>query len=287
VASRKTLILIAAVLVGAIAAFGTLNYVKGVEQASAAQDETVQVLIARQPIAKGTRADDAFASGRLVAATRRRVDVPASPVRRNAEIEGQVAAVELGGGEIITTSMFVGATDLSGSKSASLEKGNVAITVQFDPTSAALVQPGDSINILTRTCAPGAGGADGACPLVTNGLNTSGSVVVAKPSTYLFQAVKVIAVDQSLVVPAAAPAAAGADGAAAPAPAQAAAPSGRVTVQLPPDQAALLASVRDADLFLTLNRADYEPRPIPVQSGLPALPGQLGGTTSASNPSGK
>lgn len=278
-ASRKTLILVAAVLIGAVAAFGTLNYVKGVESSSAAQDETVQVLVARQAIPKGTSADEAFAAGLLAAAERRRVDVPANPVRRNAEIEGQVAAVDLGGGEIITTSMFVGTTDLSGSKSASIDKGNVAITVQFSPTAVSLVQPGDRINILVRTCPPPAPGQAAECSLVSSALNRTGTEVVQKPATYAFQNVKVIAVDRSLGQAAPAPAATGGDAAPAPAPAASSSgASGDVTVQLPPEQAALLASVRDGDLYLTLNRPDYEPKPLPAQAGLPALPGQLGAT---------
>lgn len=277
-ASRKNLILIAAVLVGALAAFVTLNYVRGVEQSSQKKDETVQVLVAAKPVAKGTKADEALASGQLVAAERRRVDLPVNAVRRNADIEGQVAAVELGGGEVVTTSMFVGATDLSGSKGAALDKGMVAITVQFDPVSASLVQPGDSVNILARTCVTGGG----ECPLISTNLSSSGANVISKPATYLFQDVKVLAVDQNLASPdVTAPAADGETPAAAPAAAGAA--SGRVTVELTPDQAALLASVRDADLYLTLNRGDYVPVPVPPQAGLPALPGQTGASASDSS----
>ena len=276
-ASRKNLILIAAVVVGALAAFVTLNYVRGVEQSSKKKDETVQVLVVAKPVAKGTKADEALASGQLVAAERRRVDLPVNAVRRNADIEGQVAAVELGGGEVVTTTMFVGATDLSGSKGAALDKGMVAITVQFDPVSASLVQPGDSVNILARTCVVGGG----ECPLISTNLSQSGANVISKPATYLFQDVKVLAVDQNLASPdVTAPAADGETPAAAPAAAGAA--SGRVTVELTPDQAALLASVRDADLYLTLNRGDYVPVPVPPQAGLPALPGQTGASASDS-----
>ena len=277
-ASRKNLILIAAVLVGALAAFVTLNYVRGVEQSSQKKDETAQVLVVAKPIAKGTKADEALASGQLVPAERRRVDLPVNSVRRNADIEGQVSAVDLGGGEVVTTTMFVGATDLSGSKGAALDKGTVAITVQFDPVSASLVQPGDSVNILARTCVAGGG----ECPLSSTNLSSAGANVIAKPATYLFQDVKVLAVDQNLASPeAAAPVKEGETPVAAPAAASAA--SGRVTVQLSPDQAALLASVRDADLYLTLNRGDYVPVPVPPQAGLPALPGQTGASSSDSS----
>jgi hypothetical protein len=42
------------------------------------------------------------------------------------------------------------------------------------------------------------------------------------------------------------------------------------------DQAALLAGVRTANLYLTLNRPDYEPIPVPFQPIVPGLPGEQG-----------
>ncbi len=49
-----------------------------------------------------------------------------------------------------------------------------------------------------------------------------------------------------------------------------------ITVQLPPAEAAVLAGIRDASLYLTLNRPDYEPVPVPFSPVVPALPGELG-----------
>ena len=42
------------------------------------------------------------------------------------------------------------------------------------------------------------------------------------------------------------------------------------------DQAALLAGVRTANLYLTLNRPDYEPVPVPFEPIVPNLPGEQG-----------
>ena len=52
-----------------------------------------------------------------------------------------------------------------------------------------------------------------------------------------------------------------------------------VTVQLPPNEAQILASLRDADLYLTLNRPDYPPVPLPFTNSLPNLPGETGQLT--------
>lgn len=263
--SRRTLILIGAIVIGGLAAFLTMNYVRGVESENAASNQLVEVLVATGPIPKGSNADEVIAAGRVALAERRRADLPAAVVRRNAEIAGQVAAVDLTGGEIITTSMFVADTQLSGSKGTSLDKGNVAITISVDEAAgvAGLIQPGDSINILAEI-APAEAGEGGGAGLRAEG----GGYGLATPSVYAFQDVKVLAVGQSLGEPVAG----GAEGSTAPT----GGGSGLITVQLPPAQAALLAGVRNSNLYLTLNRPDYEPVPVPFQPIVPSLPGEQG-----------
>lgn len=283
--SRRTLILIGAVVVGGLAAFLILSYVRGVENRSNQAGAMVDVVVVAGPIAKGTNANEAIDAKLLTMDKRRREDLPANPVRRFPDIMGQVASLDLGGGEVVTTSMFVPNTALNGSKSASLDKGNVAITISVDQAAgvAGLVQPGDSVNILARYCAiVGAGGgaaaAEGSsgCALSRAGVPAAGSgVQLGSPSSYLFQAVKVLAVGQSLGQPVAAAAPAPAAGATA----DTTAPptvSPLVTLQLPPAEAQLLASLRDASLYLTLNRPDYVPVPVPFSNSLPELPGETG-----------
>jgi Flp pilus assembly protein CpaB len=273
VSSRRTLILIGAVVIGGLAAFLTLNYVKGVESDSAQENQLVEVLVAAAPIPKGASADEALATSAITLDTRRRADLPANVVTRDAEISGQVAAVDLGGGEIITSMMFVADNALSGSKGTSLDKGNVAITISADGAAgvAGLIQPGDSINIMSKIVVT----VDGE-PLDAAGVARAaagGDWTLPSPYVYSFQDVKVLAVGTNLGEPvAAAPAVEGeAPAAAAPAPT-----SGLITVQLPPDQAIILAGIKDAGLYLTLNRPDYEPAPMPFIFQFPAFTGELG-----------
>ena len=265
--SRRTLILIGALVIGGLAAFLTLNYVRGVENESAEQNRLVEVLVANGTISKGTAADDALATEQIGMAKRRAADLPASVVRRDAEVAGQVAAVDLSGGEIITGNMFVADTDLTGSKSTSLDKGNVAITISVDEAAgvAGLIQPGDSINILATVDNEGDQGLGNRS---TEEEPTEG-FVFPRPAVYAFQDVKVLAVGQSLGEPVAA-----AEG-------EEAAPantgnSGLITVQLPPEDARILASVRESSLYLTLNRPDYEPVPVPFTKWVPNFSGVLG-----------
>lgn len=265
--SRRTLILIGAIVIGGLAAFLTLNYTKGIENENAEANQLVDVLVAAAPIAKGTPADQAIATELVTIDQRRRADLPTNYVTRQAEIAGQVASVDLGGGEVITPMMFVADNALSGSYGTTLDKGNVAITISVDEASgvAGLIQPGDSVNIFAaaKTTAEGVdasslGGGEG------------GGWLLPVPYVAAFQDVKVLAVGTNLGEPVAN--AEGGEAAAAPAPSA----SGMITVQLPPDQALLLASIKGAALQLTLNRPDYEPVPMPFVGNVPTFGGELG-----------
>lgn len=268
-------------MIGGLAAFLTLNYVRGVENENAEKNRLVEVLVAKGPVTKGTAADDALATEQIAMDKRRAADVPADVVRRDAEIAGQVAAVDLSGGEIITTNMFVADTDLSGSKSTSLDKGNVAISISVDEAAgvAGLIQPGDSINILATVDNEGEQGLTNSGE-VTPG---QGGFVFPRPAVYAFQDVKVLAVGKSLGEPVAA--AEGTEGEAAPTEDEG--NTGIITVQLPPEDAAVLASVRDASLYLTLNRPDYEPVPVPFAPWVQNFSGVQGVSPYAGQTDGK
>ena len=139
-------------MIGGLAAFLTLNYVRGVENDNAAKNQLVDVLIASGPIPKGTSADEALATKVIVPAKRRRADLPASVITRSAEISGQVSALDMAGGEVLTSAMFVSPEERTGSNASVLDKGNVAMTVQVDTASgvADLIRVGDSVNIMAK-----------------------------------------------------------------------------------------------------------------------------------------
>ena len=275
--SRRTLILIGALLLGGLAAFLTLNYVRGVENRVSEDTELIEVVVAQAPVAEGTQASAAIADGSLAVAERARQDVPANAVSRLADVEGEVAAIDLSGGEIVTSTMFAGIQDLTGSRSASLDPGNVAITVNVDSASVSggLIQPGDRVNLLVRfqrtaTAAGDAEGGEGDTGETSLGVG-DGGVIIPKPAGYAFQAVKVFAVGTDAGTAVADESADGeTEGGATEN------LSTFLTLQMPPEDAALLASVRDAELFASLVPPDYEPRPIEVIGDLPALPGMEG-----------
>lgn len=274
--SRRTLILVGALLLGGLAAFLTLNYVRGVENRVSEDTELVEVVVAQGPVPKGAQASAAIAEGSLAVDQRARQDVPANAVSRLADVEGQVAAIDLSGGEVVTSTMFAGIQDLTGSRSASLDPGNVALTVAVDSSSVSggLIQPGDRVNLLVRFQRPTTS-ADGETTEGDSGESSlgvgDGGVIIPKPAGYAFQAVKVFAVGTD-----AGTAVANEEGAEGEGEGAQNNLSTFLTVQMPPEEAALLASVRDAELYASLVPPDYEPRPIEVVGDLPALPGMDG-----------
>lgn len=235
--SRRTLILVGAIAVGAIAAFLIIRYVGGVEDRANSQGELVSVVVVKADIARGEKADDAIAGGKLEMGSRRRADLPANAVTRPEDVVGMVAAIEMAPGEVVTVSKFVSENNLSSSKSNVLEPGQVAITISVDQTRsvAGLVQPGDFVNLMFK-----ADDADG-----------------SSRTQHLFQKVKVLAIGQSLGSPVAATAAPGVPSTTAPV------ASDLVTLEVPPEASALIASASDKSIRLTLVRPDYQPRPLP------------------------
>ena len=61
--SRRTLILIASIAIGAVAAFALFNYVSGIEDDAYSNAERVDVYVVRQTIPKGYPGEQARAQG--------------------------------------------------------------------------------------------------------------------------------------------------------------------------------------------------------------------------------
>lgn len=271
VSSRRTLILVGAIAVGAIAAFLILRYVGSVEDRANSDGQQVSVLVVKAQIARGEKADDAFAAGKVEMGSRRRADLPLNAVTRPEDVRGMVAAIDMSPGEVVTVSKFVSETNLSDSNSSMLDTGKVAITVTVDSSTVDnLIKPGDFVNLMFKADTPPA--AENATPAASE-----------TRVSYLFQKVKVLAIGQSFGSPVAAtPATPGAP------PTTAAPATGPVTLEVPPEAAPLIAAAADKSLRLTLVRPDYQPRPLPDGVITPgqATPGASGLTPYDGMPAG-
>lgn len=283
--SRRTLILIGALVAGLLAAFMTSKYVGGIEDRAQGDVQLTSVVIARGGIGRGSNADEAIAAGAIDVGERRQVDVPADAILRPAEIKGMLAQIDLQPGTIITASMFSNDTVAQNGATAAIAEGMTFQTISFDEVRgvAQLPQPGDYVNItLSGQCTPGT------TDFVIGAASEEGGTAPAMESctASLFQKARIAAVGRSL-------------GSAVAAPTDPAAPettvpptSNMITFELPPAAAQVLvaaSSSANIQIWLSLVRKDYVPEPIEATRVIPAA-GVLGvtpyGTATDSNENG-
>jgi pilus assembly protein CpaB len=261
VSSRRTLILIAAALVGAVAAFALFTYVGGIEDEANDNAERVQIFKIVQDIPKGTFGDEAFAQGMIERDVIAKEYRPASAITQESQIEGLVAISDLPANQVVVGNQFVSQAESLSTFSSLLKENEVAITISVDQVRgvAGLLVPGDFINMLVVVENVDAEGEAA----------ESGGTVFASPSRYLYQKVQILAVGQTRKLEPGETVATNADGTPS-----ASTTSGLITLVVPAEAAQKIASVGDAGVYLTLVAKDYQPEAIGPLDPLAALPGE-------------
>ena len=264
VSSRRTLILVGAIAVGALAALLILRYVSGIEDKANNDTRLVSVVLVNGDVKAGEKADALIADGRLALGERRSIDVPAATITRLDDLKSTVAAIDLSAGDIVTAGKFAGALGNSSSSSLQLAQGMTAVSASFESARSVsnLIQPGDYVNIYFR--------ANAVKPKAVPGQpeEPDGDRSTAIP---VLQKVRVLAVGKNLNTVAAKPTEEGV----APPP-----DSDLVTFEVPPESAGFIAALGSKELVLTLVRPDYQPRPMSRTMIAPdtRLPGEAGRT---------
>ena len=284
VSQRRTLILVAAILIGALGSFLVWNYVNGVRDDANAGSKLVEVFLVKQAIPRGT-------SGTAAQNYIKRDKIPAKVVPGNAitnpqDISGKVALNALVPNQVVVSDMFVDPSDPNARQSFTERLSRInnedqsAISISLDQVHgvAGLIQPGDYVNIMVTKVT----NVDQNGNPVGLGPNANPEeILFAAQARYLYQKAEVLAVGQSTVPQAgvaAATAADGTTGSAAPASPGAATNAGLITLIVPTKAAQYIASVDPQALYLTLVARDYKPVPqtnIQIGSQLPAEDGAL------------
>jgi Flp pilus assembly protein CpaB len=293
VSSRRTLILVAAVVVGLLSAFLVFNYVNGADKRAQGDAVQVSVLVVNADIKAG--ASYAEAEGSIVEEQVPKKNKSASAINDKTIIAGKVAAFDIPANTPLVEGMFVDPVQSTASnagrvpddcgKPSGVKQQCVAITLQFDKVHAVagLISPGDRVNVLI---VPTLGNKrSDLCALLDDDaafaklsdaarqalfqFNGGPETLICTPASYVYQAVKVLFVDHTS---AGAPAAAATDSSGA---AAAQVDTGLITFEVPSNAAALLASVSKSELYLTLLPDNYTPVALPAfDPTMPLLPGQ-------------
>lgn len=294
--SRRTLITIAAVAVGAIAVFLIYGYVGSVKDEAFAEAERVKVYVVKGGVARGTYGEEAQSQKLIVESEIPKKFFPDNAIRNFDDIAGKVAVGDLAVNQIVTNDMFAEPGLVQSSFADRLERINdtdqVAITIALDPTRsvAGVLQPGDFVNILANCVASGGAGeavdgntpaADPAAPASTTEA-CEPDAVFGQPARTVFQKVQILAVGQTPVALPGEASTASDDAAAAPAEAE---DAGLITFLVPAEASQYLASLSPEQIYLTLVARDYKPVP-QTPFNRDELPGETAGKLTPYGPNG-
>lgn len=260
--SRRTLILIAAIAVGALAGVALLSYIRGVEKGVYQDAQPVQVLIAATDIPKGTPAADALLSVEvkdIPLEIRPSSYIPADGVD---ELAGLVANSDIPRNQIIIRGLFVDPTVIQQSFKDQIPSGQVAVSVSVAQVRAVggYLQPGDDVNIMVNDSGAGCGAqtastvATDAPPDPIVGLQSVPPIEYCsypQPARYIFQRVRILAIgDRQALQPGQT-----SDVSITPM-------SGTITFMVPNEAAQIIASLDPSLMYLTLLPEDYQAEPL-------------------------
>lgn len=273
------MILIAAIAVGALAAFMIFNYVGGVEDQANQGAERVDVFVVRKDIPKGLPGEQARDEGYIVQDKIPREFLPASAVRSLDQIDGRVALNNLAANQVLVDGMFVDPAQAQIGFSARIPDSMTAITVSIDEVRgvAGLLVPGDKVDLFLTA------------QQVEDGAEGDTGVPNRAISRLAYHSVEILAIGQTATPqPGENITAAGAEGE-DPAAQTATVPSSGLITFLVPLEAAQMISAMDAgEMYLTLVGPDYDPEPLPPLELDPAdaLPGESGSELTPYGPDG-
>ena len=145
---KRTIVgVIAAVALAAVGTTVLVGFVRGAEDRALAGQETVEVLVVRENIERGTPADQIGAS---VVSERIPAKVMANGSVVNLEdLDGQVATVDLIAGEQLVAGRFIELAQLEAEGAIEVPEGlqQVAISLSPDRAVGGQIRPGDTVGL--------------------------------------------------------------------------------------------------------------------------------------------
>ncbi len=270
--SRRTLILVGAILIGVIAALLIYNYVQGINNRANNDAKLVTVYVAKSDVAKGTTGEAATGSKAIDTAQIPQQFKPATAITTTDQLSKKVALFNIPKNSVIVTDMFVDpATAQISFRDRITNKSWVAVSITADAVHevGGFLVAGDEVNISVPEAA-----VNPPAP------NTPGWRIGAIPNV-LFQKAFILAVgDQPALQP----------GETVSTTQTSTGQSGTLTFEVPPNYALYLEAANEAGgIYLSLVTKDYVPSVIPAlpTNGLvPTLPGQDPAQLTPYGPSG-
>ncbi len=276
---RRALVLVVALLLGAVAAFAIYRFLTGVEADVLEGQEQITVFRAVQPLAEGTQGSFVLQSGATlyVESFEELEDLPTGAIQSAEELTsvltGRVAAGPIAGNSILTRDQWVLATVQITPLAELIPEGKQAITISADQITGVngFVEAGDRINVIVtldiefRLTALADQTPDFGIPVEPppgeEETPTDEEVATVTYTRYVLQGLPVIAVGREIRTDEDAPVSITVDGEEAAAQGEAAVDTGNATVftlEVTPEQAERLVFAQQAGaLYFTLVPIDF------------------------------
>ena len=270
--SRRTLILVGAILIGVIAALLIYNYVQGINNRANNNAKLVDVFVAKSDITRGTEGKQASDSGQIGSAQIPQQFRPSTAITTTDQLAKKVALFDVPKGMVIVNGMFVDPASAQISFRQRISQPNwVAVTISTDTIRGVggFLVPGDEVN-MTVDETP---------------VNPPGNAAGWRPATlphYLFQKAFILAVgDQPQLQAGETATTASGDQTSG---------GGNLTLEVPPDAALyIMAAQESGTIYLSLVTKDYTPSvipPLPTNGLITTLPGEDPARLTPYGPSG-
>ena len=148
--TRRTLIIIIAVVFAAVAAFANYAYLNSVQDRAYDNAERVEVFVVRDAIPRGTAGEDALSTEKVRSGEIPKEFVPTTALKDIQSIRGKVAITDLAAGQVVVDGMFVDPTVAQVTSAQRIPPGQATATVSLDRVAGVggLLRPGDKVNLL-------------------------------------------------------------------------------------------------------------------------------------------
>ncbi len=193
--SRKIIMLVGSILIGALAGFALLNYVQGVEDDVQNATQRVEVWVVSAAVPAGTTAADVQQTNRLELRKVESAFRPSNAVSNLSQIQGRVAVNTLAENQILVEGMFENPEVIETTFSDLIEEDQVAFSLTIDPARAVggFIEPGDFVDMIVL-------GDEYVPPGEPDAFEASATrSPYTSPARYLYRGVRIIGINNNIV----------------------------------------------------------------------------------------
>ena len=130
--NKKIIMLVGSILLGALAGFALLGYVRGVQDDVLEEVSRVPVFVVSQTIQEGTTASAAQATISIQESEIESQFRPATAITDLSQIDGQIAVANLAANQVLVAGMFADPSVVQTTFSDQIDPDHVAFSVTID-----------------------------------------------------------------------------------------------------------------------------------------------------------